>query len=213
MGYLPDALRNYLLRLGWSHNDEELISTKQAVSWFDLDAVGQSPSRMDFAKLESVNAHYIQQEGSAKLVELTIHRIVESQAAPVTLEAQGRILSGLAGLRQRAKTINELADAAMIYVNRPVFPLDNAKAARLLENDGGALALDSAKVLITIDNWSEETIEAAVRKLAESKGLGFGKVAQPLRAALTGSNASPSIFEVMKALGKNETIARLNAVP
>jgi glutamyl-tRNA synthetase len=213
MGYLPDALRNYLLRLGWSHNDEELISTKQAVSWFDLDAVGQSPSRMDFAKLESVNAHYIQQEGSAKLVELTIHRIVESQAAPVTLEAQGRILSGLVGLRQRAKTINELADAAMIYVNRPVFPLDNAKAARLLENDGGALALDSAKVLITIDNWSEETIEAAVRKLAESKGLGFGKVAQPLRAALTGSNASPSIFEVMKALGKNETIARLNAVP
>jgi glutamyl-tRNA synthetase len=213
MGYLPVALRNYLLRLGWSHGDEEIISTEQAVAWFDLAGVGRSPSRMDFAKLESVNAHYIQQSDADELVELIIGRIAESQAALVSKEAQDRILSGLDGLRQRAKTINELADAAMIYVNRPIFPLTNAKAARLLENDGGVLVLDSIKILAEIDSWSEERIEAAVRNLAESKSLGFGKIAQPLRAALTGSNASPSIFEVMKALGKSETMARLNAVP
>ncbi|MBT5809085.1 MAG: glutamate--tRNA ligase, partial [Rhodospirillaceae bacterium] len=213
MGYLPAALRNYLLRLGWSHGDDELISTEQAVAWFDLDGVGRSPSRMDFAKLESVNAHYIHQSDTDALVDLIIGHLTVSLGAPISDDARGRILAGLEGLRQRAKTLIELADAAVIYVNRPVFPLTNAKAARLLENDGRELVTESANALSKIDNWSEETIESAVRSLAESHDLGFGKIAQPLRAALTGSNASPSIFEVMQALGKSETMARLNAVP
>lgn len=213
MGYLPAALRNYLLRLGWSHGDDELISTEQAVAWFDLDGVGRSPSRMDFAKLESVNAHYIRQSDPDALVDLIIGHLTESLGSPISDDARGRILAGLEGLRQRAKTLIELAAAAVIYVNRPVFPLTNAKAARLLENGGRELITDSANALSEIDNWSEETIESAVRSLAERHDLGFGKIAQPLRAALTGSNASPSIFEVMQALGKSETMARLNAVP
>ena len=213
MGYLPAALRNYLLRLGWSHGDDELISSEQAIEWFDLEGVGRSPSRMDFAKLESVNAHYIQQSDSAALVDLIADHLAESLGAPISDDARSRILLGIEGLRQRAKTLIELADAAIIYVNRPVFPLTNAKAARLLENGGRELIAESAKTLTAIDTWSEETIEAAVRSLAESHSLGFGAIAQPLRAALTGSNASPSIFEVMRALGKSETMARLNAVP
>jgi glutamyl-tRNA synthetase len=213
MGYLPAALRNYLLRLGWSHGDDELISSEQAVAWFDLDGVGRSPSQIDFAKLESVNVHYIRQSDPAVLVELISGHLTESLGAPVSDDARDRIHAGLEGLRQRAKTVNELADAAVIYVNRPVFPLTNAKAARLLEDGGSELVAASANLLNNIDNWSEETIESAVRSLAESQDLGFGKIAQPLRAALTGSNASPSIFEVMQALGKSETLARLNAVP
>jgi glutamyl-tRNA synthetase len=211
MGYLPAALRNYLLRLGWSHGDEEIIETEQAIEWFDLESVGRSPSRMDFAKLESVNAHYIRQSEPETLVDLMAQSISEKTGEPFGDVERARITAGLEGLRQRAKTMNDLVESSLIYVQRPEFPLQNAKAARLLEGQGAILVQKASSALASIDNWAEEPIEAAIRSVAESQELGFGKVAQPLRAALTGSNVSPSIFEVMAALGKSETMERLKA--
>jgi glutamyl-tRNA synthetase len=211
MGYLPAALRNYLLRLGWSHGDDEIIDTKQAIEWFDLGSVGRSPSRMDFAKLESVNAHYIRESAPEALVDLMAQPISDKTGEPFGDTARARITAGLEGLRQRAKTMNELVESSLIYVQRPVFPLQHAKAARLLEGQGAILVQKASSTLASIENWSEDSIEAAIRSVADSQELGFGKVAQPLRAALTGSNVSPSIFEVMAALGKSETLERLKA--
>ncbi|MBL4719956.1 MAG: glutamate--tRNA ligase [Alphaproteobacteria bacterium] len=213
MGYLPEALRNYLLRLGWSHGDEEIISTQQAIEWFGLTEIGRSPSRMDFAKLESVNAHYIRQSTPESLVDLMAQPISEVTGESLNEDSRNRIIAGMEGLRQRAKTMNELVDSSLIYVRRPQFPLSNAKAARMLEGQGSELVKEAANTLSGVENWTLDTIESAIRSVAEAKDLGFGKVAQPLRAALTGSNGSPSIFEVMAALGKNETLERLQAAP
>ena len=213
MGYLPEALRNYLLRLGWSHGDEEIISTQQAIEWFGLTEIGRSPSRMDFAKLESVNAHYIRQSTPESLVDLMAQPISEVTGESLNEDSRNRIIAGMEGLRQRAKTMNELVDSSLIYVRRPQFPLSNAKAARMLEGQGSELVKEAANTLSGVENWTLDTIESAIRSVAEAKDLGFGKVAQPLRAALTGSNVSPSIFEVMAALGKNETLERLQAAP
>ena len=211
MGYLPAALRNYLLRLGWSHGDDEIISTAQAVEWFDLDAVGKSPSRIDFAKLESVNQHYLRESDTASLVDLLMSRLSPPDPADTTI--RGRLKAGLGSLTDRAKNLNELADMARFYVHAPTYPLENAKAAKLLDGDGTARLARFAETLQPLDSWTEESLETAARDFAAAQEIGLGKIAQPLRAALTGSNASPGIFEVLHVLGKEEALARLTAVP
>ena len=213
MGYLPEAMRNYLLRLGWSHGDEEIISTAQAIEWFSLEAIGRSPSRFDFAKLENLNGHYMREADDARLLALILPAVGERLGREVDEVGQTRLLQGMDGLKQRAKTLPELAASGLFFVNPPTFPLENAKAAKLLAGDGAGLVAKAADRLAALDAWTPEAMEALVRDLAAEEGLGLGKVAQPLRAALTGSNVSPGIFEIMEILGREESLRRLSAVP
>ncbi len=208
MGFLPEAVRNYLLRLGWGHGDDEIISTEQAIQWFDLDGVGRSPSRFDMAKLTNLNGHYLRQADNARLVALTVERLEQAHNITVTETGRARLLAGMAGLKDRAKDLNELAENSVFYVRDGAQPL-NAKAEKLLDDEDRANLAALARRLATLEPWDEEALEATVRNQAEVSGVKLGKVAQPLRAALTGSNASPGLFEVMRILGREETLARL----
>ena len=204
MGYLPEALRNYLLRLGWSHGDDEIISTADAIRWFDLDAIGRSPARFDFAKLASVNGHYIKEVADARLVDLVAPILEQRLGAPLGEEAQGRLLRAMPGLKPRAKTLQELADRAQFYVTKRPIPIDDKARAALCQAESLLVALAPADA-----PWQAREIEASVRRFAESAGLRLGDVAQPLRAALVGGTASPGIFEVMEVLGRAETLGRI----
>lgn len=207
LGYLPEAMRNYLLRLGWAHGDEEIISTEQAIAWFDLDGIGRSPARFDYAKLDSVNAHYLKERPDSEIVTLVAPRL---EAAGHRLgEAERRRLElAMPGLKQRARTLVDLASNAAFYVQARPLPLD-AKAAKLLDPAARAELAQLAPVLATVEPFAEAELEAAARAQAERQGLGFGKLAQPLRAALTGRTVSPGIFEVMTVLGRDEVLRRL----
>ena len=208
MGYLPEALRNYLLRLGWSHGDEEIISTEQAVAWFDLDAVGRSPARFDFERLNSLNGHYLREAEESRLLPLLCAKLEATLGRILDDEQMRRLGTALPGLKPRAKTIVELAEMSAFYVAlRPLALTD--KAAKLLSDEARARLAGLADRLASVEPWNEETAEAAVRDYAESEAVKLGQVAQPLRAALTGSHASPGIFEVMAVLGRNECMARI----
>jgi len=204
MGYLPEALRNYLLRLGWSHGDEEIISTEQAIQWFDLAQVGRSPARFDFAKLDNLNGHYIREADDAKLAADVAARLNCTDAAAID-----RLRRGMSGLKARAKTLKELAENAAIYVTpRPVPMAD--KAAALLTPEAKVLLSKLSQALGEVSDWTAVALEAAVRQSAEQEKVKLGQVAQPLRAALTGSTTSPGIFEVMEILGRSECLGRLS---
>src|SRR4051812_5049242 len=211
MGYLPEALRNYLLRLGWAHGDDEIISTEQAIEWFTLEGAGRSPSRFDFAKLDSLNAHYLRQADDARLAALVAPRLEAKLGASPDAVALGRLERGMAGLKQRARTLVDLAESAAFYVlPRPLALTD--KAAALLDGEGRALLAEVGAVLAAQPDWTAAALEEAVRGFAEARGLKLGKVAQPLRAALTGSTVSPPIFEVAEVLGRDEMLHRLSDV-
>jgi glutamyl-tRNA synthetase len=213
MGYLPAAMRNYLVRLGWSHGDQEIFSTEEMVAAFDLPQVGRSPARFDFAKLENLNGHYMRQTADADLlneVERVLPHIAGGAelAAKLTPEARAKLLAGMAGLKERAKTLVELVDGArFIVADRPLALDDKAKG--LLTPEARRLLGDLSENLGAIDPWSAETTEHAVRAFAERKGVKLGSVAQPLRAALTGRTTSPPIFDVLAVLGKVESLGRL----
>ncbi len=207
MGYLPEALRNYLLRLGWGHGDAEIISTRQAIEWFDIDAVGRAPARFDFAKLASVNAHYIREADDERLVALLSARLESALARPLDGTELDRLRAAMPGLKPRAKTLVELAEKARFYVERRPIAIDGAARAQLA---GDALALlEAAAVALAGAEWSAAALEETLRRFAETRGAKLGTVAQPLRAALAGSTASPPIFEVMNVLGREETLGRL----
>jgi glutamyl-tRNA synthetase len=207
MGYLPEALRNYLLRLGWAHGDDEIIPTAQAIAWFDLDAVGRSPARFDFAKLQNLNGHYIRERADADLA-----RLVAGRLAPASGSLPDGLLDRLArampGLKGRAKTLVELADSAKFYLATRPLPLD-PKASGTLEGGGRVTLARLAPALAAVADWQAQPLEQAVRGFADANGLKLGDVAQPLRAALTGSLVSPPIFEVMAVLGRAEALGRL----
>jgi glutamyl-tRNA synthetase len=203
MGYLPAALRNYLMRLGWSHGDDEIISTEQAVQWFDLAAVGRSPARFDFAKLDNLNGHYLREADDADLAADVAARLNCSDAT-----ALGRLRRAMPGLKARAKTLKELAVNATFYLAARPIPID-AKALALLTPEARVLLAGLAAALSTVDEWQAAALETAVRQFAEQKGLKLGQIAQPLRAALTGSVTSPGIFEVMEILGQSEALGRI----
>lgn len=210
MGYLPETLKNYLLRLGWSHGDDEIISEAQAIDWFDLDAVGRSPSRMDFQRMENLNAHYLREMPAEDLARMIAPALdVAGNEAMIA-----RLAAGMPGLTQRANTLPQLVEVARFYVTPPQFPLENPKAAKLVAGAGPSLAKEfAASVLAGLADWTDEALHDALKSFAEAKELGFGKIAQPVRGALTGSNASPDLTEVMRVLGREECIARINAVP
>jgi glutamyl-tRNA synthetase len=207
MGFLPAAMRNCLLRLGWSHGDDEIISTEQAVAWFDLDAVGRGAARFDLARLTSLNAHYLRQTDDAALVELIAPRL-EAQGLRVDAAARARLISAMPGLKPRASTLVDLAERARFYVVARPIPLEE-DAAKLLDGPGRERLAKLAETLQAVRTWDEAGLEAAVRAQAEAAGVKLGQIAQPLRAALAGATASPGIFEVMAVLGRDEVLGRL----
>jgi glutamyl-tRNA synthetase len=207
MGYLPEALRNYLLRLGWSHGDAEIVPTAQAIQWFGLDAIGRSPARFDFAKLASVNSHYLRETAPLRLVSLIVPRLERALSRTLDQGDHARLLAALPGLKTRAKTLAELADVARFYVERRPIPMDDK--ARALLDEGVRRRLASLAEALRAEPWTAAALEARVRDFAEAQGQKLGVAAQPLRAALTGATASPPIFEVMEVLGRDETLGRI----
>ncbi len=208
MGFLPEAVDNYLLRLGWGHGDEEIISRERAVELFDLPGIGRSPSRFDMKKLENLNGHYIREADDARLAGLAAPHMAPIADAASAADRLSRITAIMPALKPRAKTVLELADgAAFLFAARPI-PVD-ASAAALLDDNARTLLSSLADRLSALPDWSLETIETAIRAAAEEAGLGLGKLAQPLRAALTGRTTSPGIFDVLFHLGRDETLGRL----
>lgn len=207
MGYLPETLRNYLLRLGWGHGDDEIISTEQAIEWFDIDAVGRAPARFDFAKLDNLNGHYIRAAADARLVDLILPRLEKLIGGPIDPPRRARLLAGMPGLKPRAKTLVELAEIARFYGQpRPIAPDEKARKVIAESRDLIAQLIDA----IGSQEWSAAALEEGVRSFAEARGAKLGAVAQPLRAALTGSTVSPPLFEVMAVLGREEGLGRLH---
>lgn len=212
LGLLPAALRNYLLRLGWGHGDDEIISTQQAIEWFDLDGVGRSPSRFDMAKLINLNAHYLREMPDEELLPMVLPRIEEKLGAKIDPIGLERITRGLNGVKQRSRTLIELADNLVFYARAGAPPIADDKARAVLTPDTKSLLGKLAAALeADAANWGEKQVEDAVRRFAESMGVKLGQVAQPLRVALSGSTVSPGIFEVVAILGPAETRARLLA--
>ncbi|GGF40322.1 glutamate--tRNA ligase 2 [Aliidongia dinghuensis] len=203
MGYLPEALRNYLLRLGWGHGDDEIIPTEQAISWFDLPGIGRAPARLDYAKLDNLNGHYMRQADDGRLVDLVAERI-----GPFNQAQRAILLAAMAGLKARAKTLVELADNARFYVAARPIPMDE-KAAALGTEEARARLGRLAGRLKDQAEWTETALEAAIRAFVEAEGVKLGAVAQPLRAALAGAVTSPGIFEVMAVLGRDEALGRI----
>jgi glutamyl-tRNA synthetase len=210
MGILPEAMRNYLLRLGWSHGDDEIIPTAQAVAWFDLDGVGRSPARFDMARLTNLNAHYLREMDDAALAQAILPRLEAHLGHAVDTAARGRLAAGMPGLKPRAETLYDLAAAALFYVREAPLPMED-KAAKLLDADGKAVIARALPHLEGLAEWDEARIETALRGFVENADppLKFGQLAQPMRAALTGSTTSPGLFEVLAALGKEESLDRL----
>ena len=213
MGYLPAAMRNYLVRLGWSHGDQEIFSTEEMIATFDLAHIGRSPARFDFAKLESLNGHYIRQTSDADLLA-QLERLLphmadgEELASRLTPERRQQVLAAMGGLKERAKTLVELADGMrFILADRPL-RLDQ-KAEAVLNPDARSMLRDLKEELASVDSWTTTSTEEAIRYFAQRTGVKLGHVAQPVRAALTGRTTSPPIFDVMAVLGKSETLARL----
>lgn len=208
MGMLPEAVNNYLLRLGWGHGDDEIISVEDAIKWFDLDGVGRSPSRFDIKKLESLNAHYLRAADPARLANLVRGRVEMLAGAPIDDSQVALIAQAMPELTPRAKTLDEVADGALFLVRtRPIIP--DEKAAALLDDNGRAILTAARDALASADDWTIEALEAAIRNVADEQELGLGKIAQPLRAALTGRTTSPGIFDVLVLLGRDESLARL----
>jgi glutamyl-tRNA synthetase len=213
LGFLPEALRNYLVRLGWSHGDQEIFSTEEMIAAFDLKQIGRSPARFDVAKLENLNGHYIRQTPDAELVD-AIEAILPEIGPPRGLgtcfppDLRQKLLAAMPGLKERAKTLVELLDnASFLYASRPL-RLD-PKASDLLGNGGRERVAGVLRELEKLPNWDAPSTESAVRTYADEAGVKLGQVAQPLRAALTGKATSPGLFDVMAVLGRAETLARL----
>jgi glutamyl-tRNA synthetase len=202
LGMLPEAVFNYLLRLGWGHGDAEIISREQAIEWFDLDHVGKSPSRFDFKKLENLNGHYIREASDERLADLV--------APKLGLAAQQRalLITAMPELKSRANTIDQVAEgASFLFADRPLQPDEAASA--LLTTDARPLLAAAHRKLAALAEWNAGSLEAAIRDVAEGSGVKLGKVAQPLRAALTGRTTSPGIFDVLALLGRDESLARI----
>lgn len=213
MGYLPAALRNYLVRLGWSHGNDEIISTAQMIEWFDLPDIGRSPARFDFDKLKNVNAHYVRESSDEELlaaVKAILHEIDAEHTPPHTdvPENWERFARALPGLKERAKTLLDLLDSSrFLFETRPLAMDD--KAQKLLDDDARSVLNGVVAALSGIEDWRMENIETAMKAFVEAKDLKFGIVAQPLRAALTGGLPSPGIYDVLFALSKKEAIERI----
>jgi glutamyl-tRNA synthetase len=213
MGYLPEALRNYLVRLGWSHGDQEIFSTREMIDAFDLSGIGRSAARFDFAKLENLNGHYIRHADDQSLVTMFEDVLAYIPNGPdlkakLNDTTRAQLLQAMPNLKERAKTLIDLIGSSyFIFADRPIEI--EPKAAALLTPETRDLIGRIREALEPVTPWTSETTEAAMRAFAESHDLKLGAVAQPLRAALTGRTTSPGIFDVLAVLGRQECLARL----
>ena len=213
MGYVPEALRNYLVRLGWSHGDQEIFSTEEMIRDFDLPAIGRSAARFDFAKLENLNGHYIRHADDQSLVTMfddVLDYVPDGGDVKAKLNdtSRAQLLQAMPQLKERAKTLIELIDSSyFIFADRPLAM--EPKAAALLTPETRALIGRLRGALEEVTDWNAATTEAAMRAFAEANGLKLGAIAQPLRVALTGKTTSPGIFDVLAVLGRQECLARL----
>ncbi|MFJ5369054.1 glutamate--tRNA ligase [Bosea sp. CER48] len=213
MGYLPAALRNYLVRLGWSHGDQEVFSTQEMIDAFNLSSIGRSPARFDYAKLENLNGLYMRQSSDQELLDalkVILPEIGPARGLGATLspDLEAKFLAAMPGLKERAKTLVELLDSAFyLYAQRPL-QLDD-KARSLLDESARQRLPQIAEKLAAVTDWAPAPLEAAVRAYVEETGIKLGQAAQPLRAALTGRAMSPGLFDVMAVLGREETLGRL----
>jgi glutamyl-tRNA synthetase len=213
LGYLPAALRNYLARLGWSHGDREFFSTQELIEAFDLSAIGRSPSRFDFVKLENMNGHFIRATPDAELLETLIAALPYLPGGPeiaAKLDAAKRaqLAAAMSGLKERAKTLVGLLDgASFLFAERPMAIED--KAEEILARSGRLYVKALLPRLEALPEWTAATTEAAVRDYAIEQGAKLGAIAQPLRAATTGRVTSPGIFDVLAVLGREESLGRL----
>ena len=209
LGYLPAAVRNYLARLGWSHGDDEFFTDEQAIAWFGLEAVGRSPARFDFAKLENLNGQHIRATGDEELVRRTEELLAAQGRQPLEAHRRAKLLHAMPGLKERAKTLLEILDMAYyLRADRPLSP--DEKAAKHLDGAARPVLARLTGRLRDASEWRAESVEQIVRSFAEEERVKLGKVAQPLRAALTGRSVSPGVFDVMETLGRDETLARLD---
>lgn len=211
MGILPEALCNYLLRLGWSHGDDEIISRQQATEWFTTKNIGKSPARFDMDKLLNLNSHYIRHhdnQGLLTLIQSSVETLLGRDLKDFEKE---RLLKGMDGLKERAKDLNDLAQSALIYADIIPYEFDE-KAKSFVGEDSKDILTAMHKALSDLTSWEDDVVEGELRKLADSLELKFGKIAQPLRASLTGRTVSPGIFEIMSTLGQKETVDRLKFV-
>ncbi len=212
MGYLPEAMRNYLARLGWSHGDDEIFSTEQMIDWFDLDGIGKSPSRFDFVKLENLNGHYMRHTDDEQLVGALLAFLPHVAGGPEMLARidapmRAKLKRAMPGLKERAKTLIDLMKSSQfLFAQRPL-ALDDK--ARQIMADGGVEALKALLPVLSQADWNADSLEAAVKAHAEATGAKLGKLAQPLRAVLTGTNTSPGIFDVLDVLGRDESLRRI----
>ena len=210
-GYLPEALCNYLLRLGWGHGDEEILSRKDQIRLFDLDGVGRSPSRMDYAKLTHVNGYWLRQADDVRLTKDVLSRLKGRKDLDLSQNNEQKIKLLMSGLKERAKNLNELAEnASFLCMSIPLNFTD--KAQKLLNENNRALLSKLVVELNELPEFTKESVNSCLHAFAEKENLKLGKVAQPLRAAVTGSTMSPGIDDTLLALGKNEVLARLGAV-
>ncbi len=212
MGYLPAALRNYLARLGWSHGDDEIFSTGQMISWFGFDGLGKSPSRFDFVKLENLNGHYMRSTPDGDLVQAFLDFLPYVAGGPELLARidapmRAKLTRAMPGLKERAKTLLDLMKSSQfLFASRPL-ALDDK--ARQIMADGGMAALQELLPVLRKTEWNAQSLEAEVKAHAEATGTKLGKLAQPLRAVLTGTNTSPGIFDVLDVLGREESLNRI----
>jgi glutamyl-tRNA synthetase len=215
MGYLPEAMRNYLLRLGWSHSDSEIISDAQAIEWFDLDKVGRSPSRFDFTKLDSVNKHYINQKSDEELLELLFKRRVLwsgssefSEFSPLTATEKNRILKAISFCKVSASMLDELATRVSVYRNG--FFKELGDEDKKIVTEKNSLLSELQKFFIDLNDWSHDVIKNSLNNFAATKGLKIKDFGPLLRIVLTFSSASPGgIFDVIEILEKDEVLARI----
>jgi glutamyl-tRNA synthetase len=208
LGFLPDALCNYLLRLGWGHGDAEIISRQQAILWFTLDGVGRAPARFDLARLTNLNGHYLRESDDRTLTDLVLPLLTERVGHSLDDHQRGLVLRAMSGLKERAKTLVEIAENAVFYLLERPLTLDD-KAVRILAADGRTALAEFAQILAALPDWRQDSLEQQARQFADAYHLKLGKLAQPLRAALTGSTISPPIFEVMQILGRDESLGRI----
>jgi glutamyl-tRNA synthetase len=207
MGFLPEGMRNYLARLGWSHGNDEFFTTEQAIGWFDLTHLGKAPARFDLAKLENLSGQHIRVAEDAPLLAEIEAYLASQKRPPLTETQRSQMLRAMPGMKERSKTIPELLEMARFVLVDPPLGAD-AAAAKVLRSVSHGM-LDRLTSHLQHASWSHDDLEASVRDFAEGEGLGLGKVAQPIRVALTGRTISPSVFDMMTILGRDESLARI----
>ena len=211
MGYLPEAMRNYLVRLGWSHGDDEYITTEQAIDWFNLDSVVKSPARFDFDKLDNLNGEYIRQSDTNYLFNLIQNKLEEEIGHTLDEQESDWLTAAIPSLKDRAKRLPELVESAVIFTNSNPMQLTD-KAAKTLDDSAREALSAIAGDFEALSDWQEDGIKQSIKVFCDKEGLKMGKVMQPIRAALTGGKPSGDLVEIMLILGQSETVKRLKNV-